>query len=301
MNCSGEGAVIELAELTKRFGRKVAVDGVTLSVPSGTTLGLVGPNGAGKSTLIKMIVGLTPCSSGSLRVFGRLVGSEASGLGTRLGYVPENHHPYGWMTVSEIVAFVKSFHARWDDEHCTGMLRLFALDPSQRVRSLSKGMTVKLALVLATSFHPELLILDEPTSGLDPVAREEVIEGIVELKRRQEQTILFSSHILRDIQRHADTVAIILDGRVRTVRPVAALLASVKRLRLTLREGTSPLRMPTGLLWNSVQGHDWAMTVDGYTPDLVEWLKEQNPVEDVKVLDADLEDLFLAYVKGKVV
>ena len=167
------GPAIEIAGLVKRFGRSVAVDHLSLSIPRGTTFGLLGPNGAGKSTTIKMLMGILSPSGGEARVLGIDVRSDPTAIKRRVGYVPEIHHIYRWMRVDEVLGFCRSCYATWNDKTYQELVELFGLDPKKKVKHLSKGMLVKLALVVAVAHEPELLLLDEPLGGLDPIVREE--------------------------------------------------------------------------------------------------------------------------------
>ncbi len=152
-------AAIALFGLTKRFGRTLAVDNLSLKIPRGSTFGLLGPNGAGKSTTIKMLMGMLSITSGTASVLGVNVQLDPVQVKRRVGYVPETHNIYRWMRVREVLGFCKSCFPTWNDQTCREMLDLFALDPEKKVKHLSKGMLTKLSLLLAVSHEPELLLL----------------------------------------------------------------------------------------------------------------------------------------------
>ncbi len=173
------GPAIEIENLTKRFGATVAVDSLSLAVPRGSTLGLIGPNGAGKSTTIKILMGMLSPTAGDARVLGTSAPANPTWVKQRVGYVPEVQHIYRWMRVGEVIGFCRALYERWNDETCRRMLDLFGLDLCKKVKHLSKGMLVKLSLLLALSHDPEVLVLDEPMSGLDPIAREEFLDGVL--------------------------------------------------------------------------------------------------------------------------
>ena len=247
---------IELDGLTKRFGSTLAVDDLTLSIKRGSTFGLIGPNGAGKSTTIKMLMGLLKPTAGTVRVLGRNPDDEAVEIKQRVGYVPEMHYMDRWMRVDEVTGFCRSAFATWNDEICREMLDRFELVPDKKVKHLSKGMLVKLSLVLAVSHEPEMLILDEPMSGLDPFAREEFLDGVLQTVCDRGQTVLLSTHSLDDIQRVADTVGFLYGGRLLVHRNIDELLASTKRIRATLTSGSVPVTLPEGVIWQQVEGRD---------------------------------------------
>ncbi|MCA9003621.1 MAG: ABC transporter ATP-binding protein, partial [Planctomycetes bacterium] len=157
--------------LTLDYGGRDGVNGLDLAIPHGCKFGLLGPNGAGKSTTLKLFMGMLRPDAGSLSVLGQDAPARNPELRARIGYVPERHHIYRWMTVGEVVRFVRAFYPTWNDNLCDELLGQYGLAMGKKVEQLSHGMTTKLALVLALSHEPELLILDEPTTGLDPTLR----------------------------------------------------------------------------------------------------------------------------------
>lgn len=290
---------IELVGLTKRFGRSLAVNGLSLSVPRGSTFGLLGPNGAGKSTTIRMLMGVLSPTAGEARVLGIDVRSDPTQVKQRVGYVPETHHIYRWMRVGEVLGFCRSCYAGWNDKTCLEMLGLFALDPGKKVKHLSKGMLVKLALVVAVAHEPELLLLDEPLAGLDPIMREEFLDGVLRTICDRGQTVLISSHMLDDVRRLADTVGILYEGKLLVHANLDQLLATTKRICATLRDGCGPQRAPAGTIWQRVQGREWLATVRDFSPEKLQEVRSLEGVEHVEVLDLGLEDLFKDLVKGQ--
>ncbi len=294
-----DGPAIELAGLTKRFGRTVAVSGLSLTIPRGSTFGLLGPNGAGKSTTIKMLMGLLSITAGEARVLGIDVQSEPAQVKQRVGYVPEAQYIYRWMRVREVVGFCKSCFRSWNDQTCREMLDLFGLDAEKKVKHLSKGMLTKLALLLAVSHDPELLLLDEPLSGLDPVAREDFLDGVLRTICDRGQTVLISSHMLDDVRRLADTVGILHEGRLLLHGELDALLSSTKRICATLRDGCRPQQRPEGTIWERIQGRQWTLTVRDFTPEKVQQVRALDGVEHVGVVDLGLEELFKDFIRGQ--
>src|SRR3989304_3363939 len=200
---------IEIVGLTKRFGRTVAVNNLSLTIPRASTYGLIGPNGAGKSTTIKILMGILSATAGEARVLGIDVRTDPTLVKQRVGYVPETHYIYRWMRVKEVIGFCRSCYKSWNDRTCQEILDMFALDPGRKVKHLSKGMLAKLSLLLAVSHEPEVLLLDEPLSGLDPIVREEFLEGVLGTICARGQTVLISSHMLDDVRRLADTVGLL--------------------------------------------------------------------------------------------
>jgi ABC-2 type transport system ATP-binding protein len=290
---------IELVGLTKRFGSTLAVDDLSLSVKRGSTFGLIGPNGAGKSTTIKMLMGVLTPTAGTVRVLGRDVGEEPVEIRQRVGYVPEAHYMDRWMRVDEVIGFCRSGYSNWNDETCREMLERFELDGDKKVKNLSKGMLVKLSLVLAVSHEPEMLVLDEPMSGLDPVAREEFLDGVLRTVCDRGQTVLLSTHSLDDVQRVADTVGFLYSGRMLVNRNIEELLAGTKRIRATLTGGNPPANLPGDVIWQQVEGRNWIVTVADFRSELVQEFDVLDGVDQVEVIDVGLEDLFKDFVKGQ--
>ena len=290
---------IELLGLTKRFGRTTAVDRLSLRVTPGSTFGLIGPNGAGKTTTIKMLMGVLTPTAGQARALGIDALAEPLRLRQRVGYVPESHHMDRWMRVAEVVGFCRSLYASWNDRTCREMLDRFQLDERKKVKQLSKGMMVKLSLVLAVSHEPEVLVLDEPMAGLDPLAREEFLDGVLRTICERGQTVLFSTHSLDDVQRLADTVGILHGGRLMVHHNIEELLATTKRIRATLTDGRLPDRLPDNMIWQRVEGREWLVTVGDFTEETVRQLRAEEGVEHVEVIDLWLEDLFKDFIRGQ--
>lgn len=300
MTTNTESSVaIQLAGLTKQFGCTTAVQDLSLSVPCGSTFGLIGPNGAGKTTTLKMLMGVLQPTAGRAMVFGRDVLAEPLVVKQRVGYVPDQHNIDGWMRVEEAVGFCSSFYTSWNDQVCQEMLKRFELDSQKKVKHLSRGMLVKLSLALAVSHEPDVLLLDEPIAGLDPLAREEFLDGVLRTVCERAQTVIFSTHSLDDVQRLADTVGILYEGRLLVHRNVEELLATTKRIRATLTNGHPPDQVPDNIVWERVNGREWLFTVSEFSQETVQRLRAQDGVDHVEVIDLGLEDLFKDYIKGR--
>ena len=299
MNDERRRPVIEIDNVTRRFGALRAVDQLSLSIAPGEVFGFIGPNGAGKSTTIRMLMGLLRPTAGSVRVLGRCPLAAELALRQRVGYVPELHYVHRWMRVREAIRFCKALYPSWNDALCAELVDLFELPPARKVRQLSKGMLAKLALLLAVAHEPEVLILDEPTSGLDPLVREEFLEGVLHTICAEQRTVLFSSHTLSDVQRLADTVGIIVGGQLLAHGPTEELIRGTKRLRVVLADGCAPEAAPAGTIWQRVERREWQLTVGGFTPEAVQFIEEHYPVHSVEVIDLALEDVFKDMVKGR--
>jgi len=299
MTTPSQTFAIETVGLSKRYGHKDAVRDLTLRIPRGGAFGFIGPNGAGKSTTIKMLMGLARPSAGEARVLGFDAIHDSVAIKQRVGYVPELHYIYRWMRVGEVIAFCRPLYEKWNDRYCADLLKLFELDPNNKVKQLSKGMVAKLALLLAVAHEPEVLILDEPTSGLDPVVREEFLDGVLRTICERERTILFSSHALSDVQRIADIIGLIFEGRLIDHCRTEDLLNGTKRIRAVLRDGCTPGQPPEGTIWQRIQQREWLMTVRGFSPSTLEYLRTKYSLDNVEVIDLGLEDVFKDLIKGR--
>jgi len=218
-------AVISVSELTRRFRGKTALASVSLSLPRGAVYGLVGANGAGKTTLIKHVLGLLGAESGTVRVFGLDPVADPVGVLSRIGYLSEENDLPGWMRVDELIRYSRAFYAAWDDVYAEELRQRFALDPNAIVKTLSKGQKARAGLLIALAYRPELLVLDEPSSGLDPIVRRDILGAVMRTIADEGRTVLFSSHLLDEVERVADHVTMISQGRI----VLSAPLEEIKR------------------------------------------------------------------------
>jgi ABC-2 type transport system ATP-binding protein len=206
--------VIDVTKLSRRFETKTALDDVTLSVPRGAVYGLVGANGAGKTTLIKHILGLLRAQNGSVRVFGLDPVADPVGVLSRIGYLSEENDLPGWMRVGELIRYSRAFRPTWDDGYAEELRRSFALDSAARIKTLSKGQKARIGILIALAYRPDLLVLDEPSSGLDPIVRRDILGAIIRTVADEGRTVLFSSHLLEEVEQVADYVTMINKGRI---------------------------------------------------------------------------------------
>ncbi len=292
-------AIIRTTSLCKAYGAQMAVDGLDLFIKPGAAVGLLGPNGAGKSTTINMLLGLASPTTGTVSVLGMDPALEGASVRQRVGYVPERHHIYGWMTVEDVLGFTRSFYPTWNDTLCEDLVRQYALPPGKKVKQLSQGMGTKLSLILALAHEPELLILDEPTTGLDPIARDEFVEAVGHLLDRYEKTILFSSHNLGDVERIADTIAIMDEGKLLAQRPKTELIQSTKRIRVSLNKPNGKPESPDETILSELEGLEWSLTMSGWSPEKLARLQQVEDVDSVQVSDMALEDIFRDYIRGR--
>jgi ABC-2 type transport system ATP-binding protein len=201
-------STISIRHLSKSYGAFLAVNDVSIDIPSGCVFGLLGPNGAGKTTTFKCMLGLARPSSGEVLYGDRPL---APATFEDLTYVPERSVLYEWMTIRDHLELQRRSYARYNPTRAADLLALFGLDARKRVRSTSKGMRTALAIVLAFSIEPKILVLDEPTSGLDPVNQRAVLKLIIDAAAGG-TTVIFSSHQIGQVERAAEHIAIMQNG-----------------------------------------------------------------------------------------
>lgn len=265
---SSAEAIIAVTDLTRRFGAKTALDNVSIYVPRGCVFGLVGENGAGKTTLIKHILGLLRAETGSVRVFGRDPVSEPVEVLGRIGYLSEQPDLPGWMRVDELLRYTKAFFPKWDSTYAQKLLAQFGLNPMQRLNTLSKGQTAKAGLLIAQAHRPELLLLDEPSSGLDPLVRRDILEAVIRTVADEGRTVFFSSHLLEEIERVSDHIAMVHHGKMVLYGPLDDIKAHHRRFTLHFEIAQAKPPLVSGALSVSGAGKEWTVLCNGARTEL---------------------------------
>ena len=292
-------AAIRTEQLCKRFRRLQALDSLTLEVPEGAVYALVGPNGAGKTTAIKILMNLMEASAGRAEVLGmdsRLIRGAAY---AQLGYVSENQEIPEWMTVGALLEYLREFYPTWDRELEDSLMKQFDLPRDRKIKALSRGMKMKLALASALAFHPKLIVLDEPFGGLDPLVRDQLIEGLLE--RAQESTIFISSHDLAEIETFASHVGYLEQGRLRFSEEINSLAARFREIELTFAaDKTVPASLPGSWLQVKAGGPVIRLVESQYVEDrtMADVHRLLGAAEQTAVRPMDLRAIFLAIAKS---
>jgi ABC-2 type transport system ATP-binding protein len=287
--------VIEISGVTRRFGAKRALDNVSLAVPRGVVFGLVGANGAGKTTLIRHVLGLLKAQTGSVRVFGLDPVEEPVGVLSRVGYLSEDGDLPGWMRVDELIRYMRAFYPSWDESYAQELRRRFDLDPAAKVKTLSKGQKARAGLLVALAYRPELLLLDEPSSGLDPIVRRDILGAIVRTIADEGRTVLFSSHLLDEVERISDRVAMLKGGRILFTGEIDEIKST--HHRLTLRFDDQRNRPPAldGVLSWEGRGREWTAVACGRL-DALTLAASAAGAQVVQQQGLSLDEIFLAQV-----
>jgi ABC-2 type transport system ATP-binding protein len=287
-------AVVELDNVSRYFGSKRALDTVTFHIPAGSVVGLVGENGAGKTTLIKHILGLLKAQSGRVRVFGRDPVTDPVGVLSRIGYLSEEPDLPGWMRIDELLRYLSAFYPRWDHAYAARLQREFGLDPQARIKDLSKGQRARAGLTIALAYRPELLVLDEPSSGLDPIVRRDILSAIIRTIAEEGRTVLFSSHLLTEVERVSDRVAMIRSGRILFCDSLERIKASHTRLALAFADPlATPPPLGGALSWDG-GGREWTAICAG-SPQRLQQAAEELGARVLDQAPLLLDEIFVAY------
>ena len=225
---------IEMQNVSRTFGSgkdvTLAVDNLSLSVPRGSVYGLLGANGAGKTTSIRMMVSHLKPDSGEVRVLGEKPEDYTTDTRRRIAYISENMQIPRWMSMEDAVAFCKPLYPNWNEPLYQELLKTFDLKPSRRYEESSKGQRRAMCIIVALCQEPEVLIMDEPASGLDTLLRRHFMKELLKITCDENKTVLFSSHILGDIERTVDRVAILMKGRLVLEGELDTLKERVRRI-----------------------------------------------------------------------
>lgn len=287
---------IFVRELHKAFGDHSVLDGVSFAVPEGHTLALLGRNGAGKTTTIRALMGLLEPDSGVLGVAGCDPQQKPMDVRKRTGYLAEDQQMFGWMTVDQLIRFVAPFYETWDQVRAARYVEQFQLSLHKKVKHLSKGQGVRLGLLLALSHQPKVLILDDPALALDPIMRMEFNRELVSHLQHGDCTVLYSSHLLAEVEAVADSVAILDEGRILRHAPTEVLRDEVKRLVLP-REHLEAIMPRLKVLDLQIHDQEASVVVD-QAESAIHVLAEWDI--DPQVFALSLDEIFAAFVTGQV-
>jgi len=288
-------SVIELNNLTRRYGKMDAVNGLSLDVRAGKCYGFFGRNGAGKTTTIKCLLNLLRPTSGSAKVFGLDPQGSEVAVKSRLAYVPDMVAFYPWMTVRDTLEYFASFRQHWNRDIENDLLKRFQLDADKKTTSLSKGQRTQLALISAICPEPELLVLDEPTSGLDPIVRREFIETVIGAYQSgdpERRTVFVSTHLISEFEGLIDEFTIIEQGRDLLTMEADAARNRFRKIRARFSQPPTQLNLP-GALNVKQSGRELEILADGNSEQILEKLKTMSP-EEWHCESLSLEEIFVA-------
>lgn len=287
--------VARVAHLSRRFVDAPALDDISLQVKPGLVYGLVGANGSGKTTLIKHLLGLLRAQQGSVSVFGLDPVRNPVEVLHKIGYLSENRDLPEWMRIDELLRYTSAFHPHWEQDYASELVKTFALDVSKKIKHLSKGMRAQVGLIAAVAHRPELLLLDEPSTGLDAVVRRDILNEIVRTVADDGRTVMFSSHLLDEVELMSDYVFMIDRGRL----VLEGELDDIKQqhLLLTVRFAPPVSELPPldGVLSAERRGDTWNIVCHGVAEQVDQSLQAAGG-EVTKSRSASLHEIFVARV-----
>ena len=278
--------------LGKTIGRKTILRDIAVDVSPGSIVGIIGKNGAGKTTLLEILLGFSPATTGSARLFGHDSFTLPAEIKGRIGFVPQQDELVNLLTGQQQLALTAALHGRWNGALIERLQKTWEVPLNQSVQTLSGGERQKLSTLTALGHEPELLVLDEPVASLDPISRRRFLQEMIEITADRTRTVLFSTHIISDLERVADQIWILRDGAIAWAGPLDTLQESVVRLSINARTPLPPvLPLPTALSQH-VAGQRASAVVTAWT--------EQEHARVQEILGADiaveplsLEDIFV--------
>jgi ABC-2 type transport system ATP-binding protein len=238
---------VQTRSLTKHYGSLPALVDCDLSLPAGRVVALVGPNGAGKTTLLRLVVGLIRPTRGVVSVLGEVSLADTPQALAKVGFVAQEHPLYRRFTVADLLRMGRALNLRWDQQFAEKRLKAMGIPTTRRAGSLSGGQQAQVALALALAKRPQLLMLDEPLASLDPLARREFLQALMEAVAVDGLTVVFSSHVVTELQRVCDYLVVLSGGRVRLSGDIDDMLAA-HRLLVGPRNGNQPVLPADGVL-----------------------------------------------------
>ncbi|MFK7819589.1 MAG: ABC transporter ATP-binding protein [Planctomycetaceae bacterium] len=283
---------ISVRNVSRRFGSNLAVNDLSLEVPSGSVFGLVGTNGAGKTTLIRMLVGHLHCDSGSVDVLGSDPWTHGPEILQRIAYVSDSMQLPPRMTIAEVLKLNRGFFPNWETAVEEALVEEFKLPTNQKYASLSFGQRRRAVLLQALAQGADLLILDEPAGGLDPLGRRQFLETMLAATVDRGQTVLFSSHMLGDIERVVDRIAVMSGGRLQITGDLETLKATLRRVRIEGVVDADDVRSRFNVLEHRVVDGITNLLIDGF--DETEWQSFTSSLgKDMHAEAMNLEDMFV--------
>ena len=282
--------IVRMSSVSKHFGSQRVLEGLDWQIAPGQVIGLLGRNGAGKSTLLECMLGLREADGGGVALFGEGVAALSDDARGRIGYVPQRTDLFDWLTPVQMFDYFRAMYPRWNQAKVEGLLSRWDFGPQLRnkpIKRLSGGEQQRLAIIRALAHEPELLILDEPVSALDPVGRREFLRELVDQVIERGTTVVFSTHILSDLERVAFDLAFLKDGRIALQGQTDALLEGARRI--VVPAATLPGTPLAGELRRRQEGAMTSVIVQGPGDDALRLAREPG----VRVEPLTLEDLFI--------
>ena len=286
--------ILAIKNLSKSFGKKMVLENFNLIMEKGKVYGLLGINGEGKTTLIRMIMGVIPPDDGEIFFKNKKISFRDDSYKKEIGFIAEESIFYSWMSIKELLSFNASFYPKWNTRKANAYLEKFSLDPKTRIRHLSRGMKLKLGLIVTLASEPEFLILDDPTSGLDVPTRHDFLKEIIKELSESGTTILFSTHIVHEIEGIIDNLGILKFGNLILDEDFHELKNSVKRILLTSEESLEDKIKMEGIITQKINGSQCEMVVFPWTEEKKQVIENLKPTS-MEIKPLNLEEIFISF------
>jgi len=286
--------ILAIKNLSKSFGKKMVLENFNLIMEKGKVYGLLGINGEGKTTLIRMIMGVIPPDDGEIFFKNKKISFRDDSYKKEIGFIAEESIFYSWMSIKELLSFNASFYPKWNTRKANAYLEKFSLDPKTRIRHLSRGMKLKLGLIVTLASEPEFLILDDPTSGLDVPTRHDFLKEIIKELSEAGTTILFSTHIVHEIEVIIDNLGILKFGNLILDEDFHELKNSVKRVLLTSDESLEDKITIDGVITQKINGTQCEIVVYPWTEEKKKKIEALN-LNNMEVKPMNLEEIFISF------
>lgn len=282
------GNILEISGLNKSY-KDFSLTDVSFTLPEDCITGFIGINGAGKTTTIRTILGLTQKSSGTIKLFGKNIETNEQELKNRIGVVLDDGRFYDELTMAEMKSIIAPAYSKWNEKDYKEYMDRFSLNPKQKIITLSKGMRMKFALTLALSHEAELLIMDEPTSGLDPLIRSQLLEIMRDYMKKGGRGVFFSTHITSDLEKVADMLILINNGKILFEQEKDILMDSFR----IIKGDSRMLNTDNKKLFMSLE-----VTEFGFKGITNRFSEIQSSIPGVLTEKPSIEDIMLGYIEG---
>lgn len=297
INTEQHAPVVETADLLRQLSGQTILQNISLNLAPGDVVGLLGKNGSGKTTLLETLLGFGYPAYGHSLLWGE-VATELSGESKqRIGYVPQKDELPPEMTAKQLFFLYRQLRPRWNDELVEALMPAWELSENKRIRRMSEGQKQKLAIVLALAHEPDLLVLDEPVASLDPIARRQFFQQLMDFASSEDRAIIFSSHIVSDMERIVNRVWCLQDGRLSCDMPLDDLYDSVKRVQYSGQLSAEALKNIPGVLYREQTSTGGYLIAKDWSAERAQELRNSG-LQEISVLGMSLEEIFLAWHGG---
>lgn len=284
--------IIKVQNLSRHFGQQLALQDISFSIQPGSVYGLVGSNGAGKTTLIKHLMGLYRAQTGWVRVFDSDPAIDPETVLSQIGYLSEDRELPEWMRVDELLRYTASFYPTWDWNYALDLISEFGMDAAKKIKQLSRGAKAQVGLIAAVAHRPQLLLLDEPSSGLDPIVRKDILTAIVKIVADENRTVIFSSHLLDEIEMMSDILIMLDRGKLTIFDEVDAIKSKYFSLTVRWPDDKPTPKLDQALIKEQTD-HVVSMIVTGLE-DQIKYLITSRDGELIHFRHATLPEVFMA-------